>query len=57
MSINEDAVMAVFDLEKSETRVSEQLIEGEPDRKIVNDFSIVIATANGTGSQTANNLK
>ena len=27
---------------------------GEPDRAVINDFSIQVATVNGSGSQTAN---
>src|ERR1700758_432155 len=29
---------------------------GDPERQVINDFSIQIATVNGSGSQTANNV-
>ena len=29
---------------------------GEPKKLVVNDFSIQVATVNGSGSQTANNV-
>ena len=29
---------------------------GDPERQVINDFSIQVATVNGSGSQTANNV-
>jgi 2-oxoglutarate ferredoxin oxidoreductase subunit alpha len=54
MSTKEAEVMAAISRDKQEPVGSPRLVEGVSDRKIVNDFSIVVATANGTGSQTAN---
>ncbi|MBK7894608.1 MAG: 2-oxoacid:acceptor oxidoreductase subunit alpha [Anaerolineaceae bacterium] len=45
--------MGVINLAPDETAVAHQNVAGERP-SIVNDFSIVAATANGTGSQTAN---
>jgi 2-oxoglutarate ferredoxin oxidoreductase subunit alpha len=54
MSTKEAAPMAVISRDEYEPAGSPSLVEGASERKIVNDFSIVVATANGTGSQTAN---
>src|SRR5712691_1633735 len=42
--------MSTLQVAPSETRT------GDPKRQVINDFSIQIATVNGSGSQTANNV-